>query len=211
MLSFLLLMVGTLNAQTTEWRPAEDSHAYRQFKAANRAYNQRNLRMAINKYRKAAELYPNFVEAYDNLGLCYRHLQVPDSSELWLKKSIEVDPNGTVSRQRLGVLYTKQKSYRKALRQYNELMELHPRNPEGFFGAAKVQLIQGDYEIASRNAAKALEIYRKDNAPYMADASFLLGMIYFYQDDYGKARDYLGEAEKLGKEIPPPLREKVGL
>jgi len=175
----VLLFWGTMLSAQKQFRPVETSQAMEAFRSGNEAFNQKKLEIAISKYKKALSDFPDFVEAYDNIGLAYRYLGEPDNSELWLKKSLMIDPTGIVARERLAVLYQRQRNYKKALGQFKRIKSQHPKHPAGYFGAAKVRLATGDYEAARIDASKALEIYRRDNHKTVGEATLLLGVIHF--------------------------------
>ena len=54
---------------------------------------QNKLRESIPHYKKAIDLTPGDMMAYNGLGAVYRELEKIDSAEYWLKKSVEADSN----------------------------------------------------------------------------------------------------------------------
>ncbi len=212
---FLILLIGSsitiAQSRRSGYVPPKGSPAIRAFEEGIRFYNTKQLIPAIRSFRKATQLFTQYVNAYDHLGLCYLYVAKTDSAAYFLKKSLTIDPKGVYARQHLGTLYRSRKEYHKALTVYKEMIALNKFHPEGFWGAARVQFITGDYAPAAQHAMKAMELYRKDNHAYQYDAALMLGIIYYYMEDKTKARNYLLKARKGGKKVPSEMVGELGI
>ena len=185
---------------------------------ANDLYNQADKKVQAEDYKGAIKLYkaalkedPNFVEVYDNLGLCYRRLGDFKNAIANYNKSIEIYPKGTMAHQNLGVIYGIQKEYEKAISEYEKVQEINPDDPEGYYGTINNYLGLGKYEEAIKNATKTVEIYEATESPYLSEAHYLLGLCYYFNKDRDNARTYLGKARQAGFQVPQKLVEEMNL
>jgi|GEM_PF-1388095 len=156
-------------------------------------------------YLKVLELEPEFIDAMDNLGNSYRFLNKFDSAEYWYKKSIGLYPEGYIAHQNLAVTYFSTARLDDALNEYDVLIKLDPKNPEGYFGKANTNIhLQNGKEVVAY-AQKARELYKINNDEYERDAVYLIGVGYYLQEDNESARKYLIEAQEMGVGIPDQL------
>jgi len=212
----LLLLLGNVlivHAQLApkEFQPKEGSEAIEAFKKGNKAYNAKMLPEAIEHYTQAIAAFPNYVDAFNNLGQAYRRAGNVDAAVKNFEQSLALYPKGALARTRMAAMYYSLKKYDLALFQYEKLKIEHPENGEGYYGAGRIRMIYGDYFDARIDASKAIELYRKGNQPQVGDATMLLGLIYYYDGQLDNARKYLKEAESLGMSVPAPLRTEIGL
>jgi tetratricopeptide (TPR) repeat protein len=143
---------------------------------------------AIENYKKALVLDPNFAFAYDNIGICYRRLNEFDKAIDAYEKSLKIDPNGTMPLMNIAVAYLYNKEYKKAVKSYEKLAKLDPTNPEVFYGIGNIYAqYLFDYEKALDNLCQAYNIYVRTKSPYRTDAETLIRIVY-------------GELKKQGKE-----------
>lgn len=142
---------------------------------------------AIEHYKKAIALDPEFAFAYDNLGLSYRKLEDFDNAIIAYQKSLEIDPNGSMPLLNIAVAYQYKKEYYKAIEAYKKLSELDSKNPEIYYGIGNVYAFSlNDYENGLDNLCKAYNIYSETKSPYRTDAQTLIQRIYSYLKKEGK-------------------------
>lgn len=72
-----------------------------------------NYKGAIEYYKKAVKIDPNFAFAYDNMGICYRKLEKYDEAIEAYEKSLKIDPNGLMPLQNIAVVYSYKKNMQK--------------------------------------------------------------------------------------------------
>ena len=94
---------------------SKNDEAVKAYRLGNAASKKENHKEAIDHYKKAIEIDPEFVFAYDNLGLSYRKLEDFDNAITAYQKSLEIDPNGKMPLQNIAVAYQYKKEYNKAI------------------------------------------------------------------------------------------------
>ena len=151
------------------------------------AARKENDKEAIDYYKKAIALDPEFAFAYDNMGLSYRKLNDIDNAIIAYQKSLEIDPDGAMPLQNIAVAYQYKKEFSKAIEAYKKLAELDSKNPEIYYGIGNVYAFNlNDQENGLDNLCKAYNIYTEMKSPYRTDASTLIQRIYANLKKEGK-------------------------
>lgn len=78
----------------------------------------------------------------------------------------------------IGVAYTFKSDYKTAISYYQKLIEYHPNNAEGYFGAGKNYFMMKDDEKALDNIFMAHRIYTNEKSEYVKDSEQFIGAIY---------------------------------
>jgi tetratricopeptide (TPR) repeat protein len=164
-----------------------------------------NYKKSVSCYLKALELEPDFIDAMDNLGNSYRYLNKFNSAEYWYKKSIQLYPHGFIAHQNLAIVYLSTDRFGDALNEYEVLVRIDPKSPEGYFGKANTNIYLKNGKEVVVHAQKARQLYQINNDEYERDAVYLIGVGYYLQRDNESARKYLLEAQEMGVEIPNQL------
>lgn len=222
-LIFLILTQLLLNPSFSQIGPpnrVEDSdlYDYTENEKAAKFYEKGYKSFHFYKFKKAAKLYkkaikedPDFVEAYDNLGLSYRQIGELDSAQKYYLRSLELYPNGMLALQNIAVVYMKKGATKKALESFKKVNEVDPENPEGYYGCAQVYLEQEEYEKALESGLLAEEYYKKQESGYIQDSQYLIGLAYYKLDDIANAKKYFQLAKDAGIGIPYDIKKELGL
>ena len=99
------------------------------FKKAGDYEKKNDLKNAKKYYQKAIKEDPNYIEAYDNLGLVYRKLGEYDKAIEYYNESIKRYPKGQMAHQNLAVVYLIQRDYKSAQKEYKLITEIEPNDP----------------------------------------------------------------------------------
>lgn len=165
---------------------------------ARQAYNnafslkrQGKLREAEEAYRKAIQFDPKYCDAMDNLGVLLRGRGELDEAAEWYRRSLAVKPDNPVAHQDLAVVYSIKGDRAKTEAEYRWLIEHDPTNPEGYYGLGNSRLAAGEAVAAVEPLERAAELYRAASSPLLPDAQYLLGVAFFRQKEYAKAKEYL--------------------
>lgn len=158
------------------------------------ALNQKNYQQGVECFKKSLELDPYFVEAWDELGLCYRRLNNYKNASACYERSIEIYPNGYAAHMDLAYLYHKLNRKNDEIKEYNILKEIDPENPESYYGLAILSLEEGNYQNAIHDAQEALKRYKQRGDSNSVDAEKLLSVIYTKKGDLEKASYWNNQA-----------------
>jgi tetratricopeptide (TPR) repeat protein len=150
-----------------------------------------NFKGAIEYYKKAVKIDPNFAFAYDNMGISYRRLEKYDLAIESYEKSLKIDPKGKMPLQNIAVAYSYKKQYKKAVDTYEKLALLDPNNPEVFYGIGQMYSFHlNDYEKGLNNMCQAYNLYFEQKSPYRTDAEKIIQMIYGQMKKDGKEEKF---------------------
>lgn len=134
---------------------------------------------AIEYYKQALALDPNFVFAWDNMGLCHRRLGNYDEALAAYNKSLTIDPTGSMPLQNIPIVYTYKGEYDKAIDAYLKLLYYDKNNPEAYFGVGQIYYeYKKDYETSLGYMCKAYNLYVQQKSPYRTDAETIIRYIY---------------------------------
>ena len=168
-------------------------------KALNAAAS--NTESAINFYLLAIDIEPLFIQAYDNLGQLFRVSEQYKQAIECYEKSISIYPLGHIAQINLATLYNNQNNSTKAIQHYKSVIEIQPESPEGYYGVAKILLDSKSYDSALEYAKKALIRYERQPNVAIGDCYSLIGLIYYYSDNYSQAKKHIKIAKIKYKEF----------
>ncbi len=135
-----------------------------------------DLQGAIESYRRALEVEPDYVPALYNLGLVFRELQQFDEAEACFRRVLAVEPRDVDALFNLGALLRRSSRLGEADEVFRRALELAPDNPY-------LWLKLGDVCGARHTDAslrEAAECFRRavELRPDLADAHYGLGNAY---------------------------------
>lgn len=176
--------------------PSENEQAMLAYNLGTQLLRENRLEEAERYLKEAIDLDPLFIHAMDHLGMVYRRQnRLLEAEEIYLK-SIEINKKNKVPYQNLAVVYRLQNRLNDAFELYKTLIQLDQNDPEGYYGIGELFYIVGDYQKAMPFFDEAIELYISLNSPYVYDAFFYKGMMYFNMNKYDEALKYLEEARK---------------
>ncbi len=130
-------------------------------------------------FEKAVKIDPEFVFAWDNLGICYRRINNFEKAEAAYKTSLSIEPSGKTALQNLPIVYLKQNKNTEAISAYTDILKHYPGDPEVYYGIAIVYFEnKKDMELALDYMCKAYNLYIKEKSPFRSDAEKVINMIY---------------------------------
>jgi Flp pilus assembly protein TadD len=124
-------------------------------------------------FRKAAQIAPDFAEAYANLGLLLDRSGDKQAAEIFYGRSLELNPSYPETHLNLGALLANQKRFIEAEAAYRQAIELRPDSPVGWSNLGVLYACmkrEGEAEQCYRTAMSLDESY----APARFNLSYLL-------------------------------------
>jgi serine/threonine protein kinase/Flp pilus assembly protein TadD len=116
---------------------------------------------AIQSYRRAIELDPNFDEAHHQLGFVYLHIGMLDKGQKEIDKALAINPGNTLARYRLGVIDMCRAKYAEAFEIFNSTpLEQNPELLAFYTSNALFRL--GRNEEASASIERYFKDYSED-------------------------------------------------
>jgi len=98
----------------------------------------------MQEYQKAIELDANYCDAMDNLGQLLRSQGELDEAIYWYKRSINLVPGNRAAHTDLAVAYRFQGKFDAAISEYQIVLKMNPRDPEGYYGLGTVYFASKD-------------------------------------------------------------------
>ena len=137
---------------------------------------------AIDLYKRAIELKPDYAEAYNNMGVAYKENSDFTSAIESYNNAINLNPDLVEAYNNLGLAFNKLGEYKKSLETYQKVLELKPDYAEAHnnLGVVYNELFQHEEAVISYN--KAIEL----NNGYVS-AYFNLGNAFSSLDNYEEA------------------------
>lgn len=132
---------------------------------------------------------PDFLSAYNTLGIIYARHGDPDAAEAAFRAVIERDPSHTRALANLAELYGRQGRAAEAAELRRTLARLEPEPPFFFFNQGMVAMQNGDHK-----GARDLFLREGERSGYSTEVAYWLGLAYFRLGKNDLANRYLKQA-----------------
>lgn len=153
------------------------------------AYKQlREDKKALDSFRRAVNIDPDYKEAYVQLGKIY-HSEDDTLALTYYDKALNIDNNDQIVIYNKAVFYQNRLDWNKALDMYSQLHNINPFHASGHYNIGFIHMELSLYDIATNNFSDA--IYSEPNffeAYYSRGVCFeTLGNIAQAESDYRRA------------------------
>ena len=165
-----------------------------------------HLDSAMEHFRRAIEIDPNFALAYSALGSSYVNRVLKglgqsgdhDKAKTAFKKALGLDPRLLEARMHMVFIYLTGGQKQKARNEVDLLRAEYPNDPGVQFVRGVVARLDGDYEKALRSFDRMVRL----NPGERVLASYNRGRIFMYQQQYEEAMRELDQGAELEPEHP---------
>ena len=154
-------------------------------------YQQHKLEIALDEFARAAEIDPNYGQAYNGLGLVFAALGEDVKADANFKKAIQVQPNSSESHNNYGSFLCARKRYDESIPQFLEAV----KNP--LYATPNLAYANAGICSARKNDTKNAEIYLNKALqiePLTHSAAQALAEIQFKRGEAGMAQKTLQNA-----------------
>ena len=141
-----------------------------------------HFKVAENLYNKILEINPNYVSAYNNLGIISKSLGDAEKAIDYFKKTIEIKPDFIDAHNNLGVVLQGMNEKQKAKECYEKAIEINPNYSEAHCNLGVIFQSLDETQKAINCYKKAIEIN-----PLHKNAYYNLGNSYGKLDEFNKA------------------------
>ncbi len=121
---------------------------------------------AINYFKQAIEIYPDFADARANLGYVYFNMSLYDSAEFYDKSALKFKPDFLDVINNLAKVYFVTKKYQQAIELFRKAIDANPNNAELYTNISACFGSLGRYDSAIAYANKGLLINPGFNVLY---------------------------------------------
>lgn len=183
-------VVGMNNKQS-EKSLSDNDKAIDEYNEGIIFFKKEDYAKALPYFEKAVKIDPEFVFAWDNIGVCNRRLGNYDEALKAYTKSLKYDPKSLTALQNIPLVYVAKKDYKKAIDAYGDLAKVDKENPETYYGIGLIYYQNlNDNEKALDNMCKAYKLYIAQNSPYRSDAEKIMQMLYAAFKSEGKSEKF---------------------
>ena len=161
------------------------------------ALSNNNLDKAIQHFRKAVAIKPDFMESYVNLGNIMADKGKPDDAIEYYKKSLFIEPGNTDTLIRIGNMFLKKHRTQEAMRYYRQAIEIVPRDIDAYCNMGNAFFLSGDTKSAIHCYNRAFDI-----DPSNTNVLRNLGLLYSKTGNQLKAIDFFNRSLKVTPDAP---------
>ncbi|MFZ4546389.1 MAG: tetratricopeptide repeat protein [Bacteroidales bacterium] len=155
---------------------------------------QRNARMekALEEFKKAAVIYPNYPDAWQQIALAYFRLGNNELSLESYQKALTLNPNEPTTYGNMGIIFFQKGDINQAIELYQKALKLDASYADAYLNLGSCYGTKGDYANAVDNFLKCIQL-----EPENARANYFLGITYKSLNNAAEAKRYLDTAAQL--------------
>lgn len=187
----LLLLVscaGSPNSQNQESRIGGTPNARAHTDLGAAYYQENKYDIALEEFNEAIKFDPNYALAYNGLGLVYAVLKEDAKADSNFKRSIQLNPTSSESRNNYGAFLCSRGRYDESVNQFTEAVKnpLYKTPQFAYLNAGVCSLKNNDEKKAEEFFKLALKI-----EPLLNKAAYELANMEFKRGNYLSARGYM--------------------
>lgn len=184
---------GSVNARIAQI----PSKARKEFEAGKQSMQAQDAAGSVLHFQKAIELYPQYAEAYQLMGVMHLQTGKLAEAEPELQKATDLEPNLSTAYFALGICRNYLAKYPEAETALLKGLELDPQSADGHYELAKTYWNLSRYPDSETQAEKAVAL-----KPDLAGAHVLEGDIALQKRDMPGALKEYKEALRLDPKGP---------
>lgn len=143
---------------------AVPSKAQKELDKGNEALSEEKFDKAKQHFEKAIQIYPQFDQAYNNLGVVLMKTGDKAAGKQAFEKALAVNDKSARAYVNLGKIAVQEERYDEALKLFTSSLTIEPLNSEAFNGICQAGVMGKDFEQVV-SAAKKIHGMPHDNMP----------------------------------------------
>lgn len=175
--------------------------ARREFEKGAELSGKGKIQDAVDRFRKAISIFPNYLMARNNLGVQYLKLGKWNEAAEQFEAAIEINPKALNPRQNLAIALIEQKKYAQAIEHLNQAISIDSSSPAVHLYAGIASLGVDEIDQAQRELSTALSLGGEE----YSNAHFFLGLVYMKKGERELAirelKSYVKKSPK-GEKVP---------
>ena len=130
----------------------------RYFDQGDKYFEQGLYSEAIQEYKKAIEMKPDWALAHNNLGLSYTKINNQNLAIQEYNEAIQLDPNLAEAHYNLASVYYDQRDFVRAISSYNTALKINPHMAEAHYNLGAAYYETKRYDLARKEAMEAQKL-----------------------------------------------------
>ena len=170
-------------------KPARD-----EYQKALQAEQEGDSKKAVEHLKNAVNLFPEFMLAYNEMGVQYFRLGQLDGAAEALARAVRIDPNAFSPRLNYGVVLFYKNQFQEANAQLTRSVEMNETSARAHFFRGRTLIRMREFSTAEKDLLRAVAL---GGSPDINEAHRFLGGIYREQKNYARAVEELETYLKL--------------
>jgi tetratricopeptide (TPR) repeat protein len=163
-------------------------------KGESQMETKKNVDVGLENIKKALEIFPNYYDALNRIGIEYLKRKEYLKAIPYLIKAVEVNQRSFSSFYALGLAATDLKKLPEAIKAFRATTVINPQSVYAQTKYGMVLRMNGNYKEAEQSLLKALSL---DKYSQMAEIHWQLGLLYEKTERYSEAADELEKYIKI--------------
>tara|TARA_B100001057_G_scaffold352675_1_gene354393 strand:- start:2707 stop:4203 length:1497 start_codon:yes stop_codon:yes gene_type:complete len=147
---------------------------------------------AVDSWKEALNINPNYIEAFNGIGNAYLKLKNINLAIENFEKAIRINPNFFEAYCNLGSSFLKLKKYQSAIINFEKAIKIKPNYSKAIYGKAYSLMQNKNFDEAIIFFNKFIKLNSPSAEAYNAVASCLMSL-----DKFEESLDYLSKASNL--------------
>ncbi len=156
-----------------------------------------NMKFAAEQFEEAVRQKPDAVDAYFQLGMCYRDLALYSQAVLAFRKALALTPKDTAIYYQLGMIALDQGSYREAEGYFKDGLSINPNHALVLIAMGRLYGATKQYQIAISTLRQATQL-----DPAIWEGWYELGRAHMKNREWKLGLSALERARQLETTIP---------
>ena len=150
------------------------------------------MKIAVKELRKSLEIYPPFVDAWNQLGVLYHKMKDMKEAMNCYNKALQYNPNEPTVHNNIGTIYFEIANFPEAEKAFRKAIEINPNYVDAYNNLGSVLGMVRQYDAAIIAFQRVIQL-----DPGNISAWHYTGITYQLMGNELKAQEYFGQEKAL--------------